>query len=131
MRHTILTLLLFLTLTAAAGRLPEAEGERTRHNVELNLGRAKLTGVCLMLMEEGLIKASIVNEFGVSYVDFTYSPKTKKLRLVSVAAPLDKWYIRKRIRKELRKIAAPSPSLPGGRAENGDEEKQNGHKPSP
>jgi hypothetical protein len=102
MKHLLLTLLLFTTLTAVAQSLPSAEGERQRYGIQIDFGKASVSGVCMMLMEDGMIKGSIVNEFGVSFLDFTYSPAADRVQLVSVIAMLDKWYIRKTLRKDLR-----------------------------
>ena len=91
-------------VTLPAQHLPVEEGERSRCGIEIDMGRAHLTGQCLMLMEEGVVKVSMVNEFGVSYVDFTYSPTKKKVRLLSVNARLDRWYIRLTLSKDLRSL---------------------------
>ncbi len=103
---TILTALLTLLspVTLPAQHLPMSEGGRSRCGIEIDMGRAHLTGLCLMLMEEGVVKASMVNEFGVSYVDFTYSPTERKVRLLSVNDRLDRWYIRRALRRDLREL---------------------------
>lgn len=97
--------LLFLPLSqAGAQRLPEAEGERERCGIQIEFGRAYVSGVCVMLREEGLVKASVVNEFGVSFMDFSYSEADDRVRLLSVAGKLDKWYIRRMLRKDLLQL---------------------------
>ena len=108
MKHILLTLLLFTTLTAVAQSLPSAEGERQRYGIQIDFGKASVSGVCMMLMEDGMIKGSIVNEFGVSFLDFTYSPAADRVQLVSVIAMLDKWYIRKRCAKTCADHAQPA-----------------------
>ena len=99
---SIILSLLFLPLTAQTS-LPMADGERMRYNTEIDFGRAYVSGVCLLLNDGGdTVKGSIVNEFGVSFMDFSYSLKKHKVRLHSVAGPLDKWYVRLALRRDLR-----------------------------
>lgn len=104
MRTIILTLLLMTSLTTHAALLPQQEGERERYNVQIDLGRAYISGICLMLREGHEVKGSIMNEFGVSYLDYTYDTTTHKVRLVSVTAKLDRWYIRRMLRRDLRHL---------------------------
>ena len=95
-------MLTLLPLTAQTS-LPMADGERMRYNTEIDFGRAYVSGVCLLLNDGGnTVKGSIVNEFGVSFMDFSYSLKKHKVRLHSVAGPLDKWYVRLALRRDLR-----------------------------
>lgn len=105
MRHFFLSLffsLLSLPLTAQTS-LPVADGQRMRYNTEIDFGRAYVSGVCLLLNDGGdMVKGSIVNEFGVSFMDFSYSLKKHKVRLHNVAGPLDKWYVRLALRRDLR-----------------------------
>ena len=105
MRKFLLSLFLMLTLlpVKAQTSLPMADGERMRYNTEIDFGRAYVSGVCLLLNDGGdTVKGSIVNEFGVSFMDFSYSLKKHKVRLHSVAGPLDKWYVRLALRRDLR-----------------------------
>ena len=102
MRPLFLTILLCAALSASAQTLPSHEGERQRYSIQIDLGKAYLRGVCVMLMQADTIKASIVNEFGVSFIDFTYTPSNGKVRLLNVVAKLDKWYIRRILRKDIR-----------------------------
>ena len=54
-----------------------------------------------MQREGELVKGVVVNEFGVTAFAFTYNVVTGKVRLDDVIAMLDKWYIRKVLRKDL------------------------------
>lgn len=100
-------LFLFLSLVflpvVAQTSLPQKDGERMRYNIEIDFGRAYVSGICLLLNDGGdMVKGSIVNEFGVSFMDFSYSQKKRRVRLHSVAGPLDRWYVRLALRRDLR-----------------------------
>ena len=58
---------------------PHKDGERARYDVKIDIKKAYISGVCMMVMDEGIVKASIVNEFGLSAVDFTYNPTKDKV----------------------------------------------------
>lgn len=106
MRTTILTLLMILTVSLAgyAQSLLPGEGDRVRYDIQIDFKKAYVSGVCTMLGDEGTVKASVVNEFGVSAIDFIYRPDSDKVKIVSLFGPLDKWYIRLLLRKNLKEL---------------------------
>lgn len=60
----------------------------------------QITGICLMNMsEDGTIVGTIVNEFGIRAFDFTFNGK--KAKILNVFSPINKWYIRKVLRKDM------------------------------
>ena len=62
-----------------------------------------ITGLCIIsTSKENGIVGTIVNEFGIKVFDFTYCDG--KARILNVIAPLDKWYIRKVLRRDFRFI---------------------------
>ncbi len=104
MRTIILTILLTLSLTGQAQSLLPGEGERVRYDIQIDFRKAYVSGLCTMLGDEGAVKASVVNEFGVSAIDFIYRPDRDKVKIVSLLAQLDKWYIRLLLRKNLKAL---------------------------
>lgn len=58
-----------------------------------------ITGICVMdfLSEEDIV-GTIMNEFGVKAFDFTFN--NGKIKVFHVVGPLNKWYIRKILRKD-------------------------------
>ena len=100
-RPFLLLSLLCVSLCTAA-QLPREDGERMRYGIEIDMRGAYLSGICSMLYEDGMLKAAIVNEFGVSAIAFTYDPRKDKVRIVSATDKLDKWYIRRMLRHDLR-----------------------------
>ena len=65
--------------SAQENLFPRADGDRARYDVQIDFEKAYLSGVCLMLQEGGIIKASVVNEFGASALDFSYDLEKKKV----------------------------------------------------
>ena len=119
MRRLVLLSLLFSSLWLAAAPIRSAqrdacvdfrsknlppEGERARFTAYIELPKAYISGVCILVNDEGLIKGSLFNEFGVSALDFTYNPERKKVKLHHVMKMMDKWYIRYVLRKDLAQL---------------------------
>lgn len=60
----------------------------------------EITGICAISQEEGgNVVGTIVNEFGVKAFDFSFNGK--KAKLENVFPPLNKWYIKKVLRKDI------------------------------
>lgn len=83
---------------------PSAEGERARYSAYIEMPRGYISGVCILVNNEGIIKGSIFNEFGITALDFSYNPHRRKVRLYSVVAMMDKWYIRRVLKKDLAQL---------------------------
>lgn len=73
-----------------------------RYAVTIDMGRASLTGIMVMRRDGESIKGSMVNEFGVSTMDFVYDMSRDKVKLHHVVSFMDKWYIRQVLRRDLR-----------------------------
>lgn len=111
LRHLLsIKCLLVLLLLSVSSELfsqvqfPDKDGERAKYDVKIDIRKAYISGVCMMMKDEGIVKASIVNEFGLSAVDFTYNPSKDKVKILNVMSKMDKWYIRRVLRKDLRNI---------------------------
>lgn len=110
----ILIELLFLLLPCQAvnGLYPSQYGIHNSHsaitteyNLTIQARGQEITGLCVMNKEaDGNIVGTIINEFGVKAFDFTYY--NGKAQIMNVIGPLDKWYIRKVLRKDFSFILA-------------------------
>ncbi len=103
-RFSALISALLLCLAAHAASFPTADGERARYDAVIEMGRGYVSGVCILVADNGEVKGCLVNEFGISALDFIYNPQTKKVKLVHVIKLLDKWYIRRTLRSDLAKV---------------------------
>lgn len=100
-----ISLLLALPISVQAQTtFPSAEGEKAKYAAYIEMPKAYVSGICVLLQEDGLIKGSLFNEFGITALDFTYNPQRDKIKLHSVMKMMDKWYIRKVLKKDLRQV---------------------------
>lgn len=100
-----ISLLLALSISVQAQTtFPSADGERAKYAAYIEMPKAYVSGICVLLQEDGLIKGSLFNEFGITALDFTYNPQRDKIKLHSVMKMMDKWYIRKVLKKDLRQV---------------------------
>lgn len=98
-------ILLLGTASAKAQALyPQNAGERVRSTAMIEMSKGYVSGICVMYNDGEDVKASIFNEFGISAIDFVYYPKKDKVKLLNVIKMLDKWYIRKLLKSDLRKV---------------------------
>ncbi len=103
------SLLLILAPAAdASGQsvYPARDGETVRASATIDMGKGSLSGICIMRRDGDEIAGSIVNEFGIAILSFRYTISKDKLRLEHVAPMLDKWYIRRTLRRDLRRWLA-------------------------
>lgn len=70
----------------------------------IEMPRAYVSGVCIMVNDNGVVKGSLFNEFGLSALDFSYDIAREKVKIHDVMDRLDKWYIKRQLRKDLRQL---------------------------
>ena len=100
-----ISMLLALPISVQAQTtFPSADGERAKYAAYIEMPKAYVSGICVLLQEDSLIKGSLFNEFGITALDFTYNPQRDKIKLHSVMKMMDKWYIRKVLKKDLRQV---------------------------
>lgn len=99
-------LLTFCSLKVQAQQrlFPVEEGERKKYNALIEMPKGYLSGICVLLKEDGVVKGCVFNEFGISALDFTYSPEKDKVKLHSVISMMNKWYIKKVLKRDLRQL---------------------------
>lgn len=104
-RTALLALVLSVFLgICAQSKYPEEEGDRARFEFVIEMPKAYVSGILIMAkMEPDVVSASLVNEFGFSLMDFTFDEKKQKVKLISVTKKLDKWYIKRTLRGDLKK----------------------------
>jgi len=96
---------LFLCVEVGAQQLfPARQGEKQRYAAYIEMPKAYVSGVCMMLHDSTAVKGCVFNEFGLSAIDFSYLPAKDKVVLHHVAGAMDKWYIRRLLRRDLREL---------------------------
>lgn len=70
----------------------------------IEMRKGYLSGICLLANDGQSVKGSLFNEFGVSTLDFEYVLSSKKVKLLGIAKMLDKWYIKRVLRKDLAQV---------------------------
>ncbi|MCC8176352.1 MAG: hypothetical protein LUC85_08915 [Bacteroidales bacterium] len=84
---------------------PTEVGQRTRNQLIIEMPKAQVSGILIMAhVSQDTINASVVNEFGISLMDFSYNTLKDRVKLHSVMKALDKWYIRRTLRSDLRNL---------------------------
>ena len=107
-RSTLICLLcislLSVTKLHAQTTFPFSEGERCKYAAYIEMNGSYLSGICVLMKEDGIIKGCLFNEFGVTALDFTYQPERNKVKLHHVIKMIDKWYIRRVLRKDMAQV---------------------------
>lgn len=72
-----------------------------RYAFQLDTPKAALSGVMITREDSTRIIGSMINEFGISALDFIYTKCNGKVRLDNVVGFLDKWYIRRVLKADI------------------------------
>lgn len=104
---SILSITILATPSACAqGSFPTEEGEKTRYSLQIDFDNAYLSGVGILACIDGKVLGSVFNEFGVSALSFSYNPRKDKVKILSIIGKFNKWYIRRVIKKDMKKVIA-------------------------
>lgn len=103
MRNCLLfSLLLLLCQTGMAQETGDSVVSR-EYNLLMQVKGQELTSICMMnVSPNGSMVGTVVNEMGMKAFDFTFD--RGKAKVLNVVAFLNKWYIRKVLRKDLAYI---------------------------
>ena len=104
-RCLLLSSLLWMAVVAVAADylLPLDEG-RQQYGVSITARGAEITGVCIVKTDAEGSRGAIVNEFGIHALDFMVSADRRKVKLLNVIAMMDRWYVRRVVKKDLRTL---------------------------
>ena len=106
MRRCLLlsSLLLMAVVAVAADYLLPLDEGRQQYGVSITARGAEITGVCIVKTDAEGSRGAIVNEFGIHALDFMVSADRRKVKLLNVIAMLDRWYVRRVVKKDLRML---------------------------
>ncbi len=90
--------------TKAQAIFPDSIGKKVRYSALIEMPKAYISGVCILVRDFTEVKGSVFNEFGISAIDFSYHMKKDKVKIISVMNMIDKWYIRKVLKAGLRTL---------------------------
>ncbi|MDE7403104.1 MAG: hypothetical protein K2M87_06805 [Muribaculaceae bacterium] len=102
--------LLFLSLCIGAiqftfGQEPTADslntGPTRKYKFELTTSKAAISGILITQETQNEIVGSMINDFGLSALEFKFNKKTGKIKLLNVAQFLNKWYIKLVLKKDI------------------------------
>lgn len=106
MRRCLLlsSLLLMAVVAVAADYLLPLDEGRQQYGVSITARGAEITGVCIVKTDSEGSRGAIVNEFGIHALDFMVSADRRKVKLLNVIAMMDRWYVRRVVKKDLRTL---------------------------
>lgn len=88
-----------------AATYPDSLDQRVRYELDIDMPKAHVSGILIMHKSAaGRVNASVVNEFGISLMDFTYDEIKDKIKFYSLTPKLDRWYIRRTLKSDLRNV---------------------------
>ena len=103
MRNSLRLISLLLLFLAARPCLAQEASDSVvskEYNLLMQVRGNEISNICVMKTEpDGSIVGTVVSQFGIKAFDFTYSQG--KAQVLNLIAMLDKWYIRKVLRKDL------------------------------
>ena len=83
---------------------PSTQGEKAKYSAYIDMPQGYVSGVCVLFNEGTVIQGSLFNEFGITALSFSYDIKKEKIKLYSVVKLMDKWYIKKILKKDLKQL---------------------------
>lgn len=92
------------TLEGPKSYFPDTVGAKVKYSATIEMRKGYVSGICVLLNDEGCIKGCLFNEFGISALDFVYFPDKHKVKLVSVIKMLNKWYIKKVLKADIAQV---------------------------
>ncbi len=67
----------------------------------IEMQKGYVSGIMISAETDDAINGSMVNEFGISAIDFSYSKEKEKVKLINVGSFLNKWYIKQVLRNDI------------------------------
>lgn len=80
------------------------EPQNCRYKVKIDFGKAYISGICIKKDVEGGSLWSLMNEFGVSALSFSYDESRQKTRIISMLKILRKPGVKAVLRRDLSVI---------------------------
>lgn len=81
---------------------PSQLNANKKYMFEIEMDKGYVSGIMILHETDDEVKGSMINEFGVSALDFVYTKKSDKLKLLHVISFLNKWYVKQVLRNDIR-----------------------------
>lgn len=80
----------------------QTDAQETRKMAfRIEMQKGYVSGIMICAETEDAINGSLVNEFGISAIDFSYTKKKEKVKLINVGSFLNKWYIKQVLKNDI------------------------------
>lgn len=93
--------LLSVDMMAQGPFRPDKDG-KCSFNLEMDIRGHSITGLTIMQQGDGEVRGTVVNQMGLKAFDFIYNETRQKVELQNVVKMMNRWYIRRVLRRDLR-----------------------------
>ncbi len=84
---------------------PDSIDQRVRYEIVIEMPKAYLSGLMIMHKpSEDRVNVSVINEFGISLLDFSYDEKKNNVKIHSITDKMNKWYIKRTLRNDFKNV---------------------------
>lgn len=104
MRRVLLMIMMLCIGTLTLSAQTRIEQRDRQYSVQIDFGRAYISGLCLMSSEGEITTSSIVNEFGVSALTYRYDAERDKIKILAILKQMNRPIVKAVLRRDLRKI---------------------------
>ena len=84
--------------------LSAAQSSNSRYTVNIEIGNAYVSGICIMHEQEDAVTVSIMNEFGISALSYRYDRHRDRIKIISMVRQLRKPGMKRVLKSDLKVI---------------------------
>lgn len=84
--------------------LSAAQSSNSRYTVNIEIGNAYVSGICIMHEQEDAVTVSIMNEFGISALSYRYDRHSDRIKIISMVRQLRKPGMKRVLKSDLKVI---------------------------
>ena len=96
---------------------PSTDGEKRNYVTTVEYQKVSISGICIIKCAEGRLFGSLINEFGIRMFDFIYDSHTGTVKCCNVIKMMDKWYIRKVLKRDMAFMLSNAGTRPDERTD--------------
>lgn len=84
--------------------LSAAQSSNSRYTVNIEIGNAYVSGICIIHEQEDAVTVSIMNEFGISALSYRYDRHRDRIKIISMVRQLRKPGMKRVLKSDLKVI---------------------------